>query len=78
MTKYVKKPIVVEAFQYGDDIPEWAIDRVKCIAPGQILVDTLEGKMIAYLGDFIIKGIKNEIYPCKSDIFHDTYSMVDD
>ena len=39
---------------------------------------TLEGTMIANLGDYIIKGIKNEIYPCKADIFEATYEKVEE
>jgi hypothetical protein len=40
---------------------------------GGILIDTLEGKMKASFGDYIIKGIAGEFYPCKPDIFHATY-----
>ena len=39
-------------------------------------IKTLEGVMIAYSGDYIIKGIKGEIYPCKADIFEFTYDLV--
>ena len=39
---------------------------------------TLEGAMIANVGDYIIKGIKNEIYPCKADIFEATYEKVEE
>lgn len=41
-----------------------------------MLIETLEGTMIATHGDYIIKGIKGEIYPCKSDIFEATYEPV--
>lgn len=41
---------------------------------GGLFVDTLEGKMKADFGDYIIKGVKGEFYPCKPDIFHLTYS----
>ena len=43
-----------------------------------LLIQTLEGEMIASKGDYIIKGIKGEIYPCKPDIFKDTYDLVED
>jgi len=43
-----------------------------------ITVDTLEGRMLAGVGDFIIQGVNNEFYPCKPDIFAKTYEPVDD
>lgn len=86
MAKFVKKPVVIEAFQWtGDETqtedPEWII---KLIQEGRIrfetrdrkicmLIDTLEGTMVANRRDFIIKGIMNEIYPCRPDIFLMTY-----
>ena len=42
-----------------------------------VIIDTLEGRMKAELGDWIIKGIKGEFYPCKPDIFNATYDPVD-
>lgn len=74
--KYRKKPIEVEAFRYGDEIPEWAQDKIECIMPGQLIVRTLEGDMLIQLGDYIIKGIKGEIYSCKADIFNLTYEEI--
>ena len=43
---------------------------------GYIEIETLEGMMIANFGDYIIKGIKGEFYPCKPDIFQATYEEV--
>ena len=43
---------------------------------GYIEIETLEGMMIANFGDYIIKGIKGEFYPCKPDIFQQTYEEV--
>jgi hypothetical protein len=57
--KFVKKPLMVEAYQ---------TDR-------EMLIDTLEGTMKADVGDWIITGIKGEEYPCKPDIFHETYDI---
>ena len=90
--KYRKKPIVIEAFKWtGDNTqaedPQWIVDAIKkndvwftnestCFC--QMKITTLEGEMTAELGDYIIKGIKNEIYPCKSDIFLATYEKVED
>ena len=45
---------------------------------GGLIIKTLEGEHIASIGDFIIKGIKGEFYPCKSDIFEKTYEEVQD
>ena len=85
--KYRKKPVVIEAFLWTADIeqvedPEWACEAIKsgCIyfendgTPGVTLkINTLEGVMTAQRGDYIIKGVKGEIYPCKPDIFAATY-----
>ncbi|HBF8571801.1 TPA: hypothetical protein KO064_004155, partial [Clostridioides difficile] len=87
MTKFKKKPVEVEAFRLGYDIePEWFIgnSRVcnfmeeKCIN-GHVSCDleTLEGTMRANKGDYIIQGVKGEIYPCKADIFEMTYEKVE-
>jgi hypothetical protein len=78
MSKYRKKPIVIEAFKYFvDKRPEWFVDAIAgyIITPFQKYceIKTLEGIMRAEVGDYIIKGIKGEIYPCKSDIFESTY-----
>ena len=43
----------------------------------ETIIPTLEGEMIASPGDFIIRGVKNELYPIKPDIFLDTYEIVD-
>jgi len=45
------------------------------IAEGFLLIDTLEGTMKASFGDYVIKGVKGEIYPCKPDIFKQTYEI---
>ncbi len=42
-----------------------------------MLIPTLEGIMIAREGDYVIRGVKGELYPCKEDIFHETYELVD-
>lgn len=75
--KYIKKPIVVEAFQWTfDEVPEWWTARKDTLIEvhtATALIPTLEGLMRASPGDYIIQGIKGEIYPCKPDIFHLTY-----
>lgn len=83
MTKYRKKPIEVEAVQWTgeneDEVREFSpaahIDAalgVTCLA-----IDTLEGRMMAHHGDWIIKGGAGEFYPCKPDIFRATYEAVE-
>lgn len=59
--KYRKKPIVIEAYQ---------TDKV-------MYIDTLEGTMKANVGDYIITGVNGEQYPCKPDIFEQTYEPED-
>lgn len=46
------------------------------ISPAFLTIDTLEGTMTAQVGDFIIKGVQGEFYPCKPDIFHKTYERM--
>jgi hypothetical protein len=88
--KYRKKPVVIEAFKLGyDSIPDWFMDKVsnkevslnlQCGKPpvgGTAAIETLEGVMLAESGDYIIKGIKGELYPCKPDIFEATYEKVE-
>lgn len=75
--KYRKKPVVIDAIQWtGDNFADIILftDCVSKLDSEQDLaIHTLEGIMIASLGDFIIKGIKGEFYPCKPDIFAKTY-----
>jgi hypothetical protein len=78
--KYRKKPVVIEAFHYtgmGDafGLGEWAQQRgVFYWDDNNVLhVKTLEGEHIASEGDWIIKGVAGEFYPCKPDIFEKTY-----
>lgn len=93
MTRFRKKPVEVEAFQIGmhtmadKDYPEWFADA---IASGEVFqkrnpdypvecsIRTLEGDMDANLGDYVIRGVKGELYPCKPDIFEQTYEEVRD
>lgn len=77
--EYVKKPVVIEAVQWtGENWPEVfdlagiAIARFE----EHLLVETEEGTMMAYPGDWIIKGIIGEIYPCKDEVFRATYEQV--
>lgn len=74
MSKFRKKPVVIEAAQWlcNGHCPVWAQHAVS--EHGSFFsVDTLEGRMTGNPGDWIIKGVKGEIYPCKPDIFAATY-----
>lgn len=79
MAKFRKKPVVIEAFQYraGEQDDSLAGDviagNVRYPEDGTMLIRTLEGTMIASPGDWIIRGLKGELYPCKPDIFAVTY-----
>lgn len=76
--KYVNKPVVVEAFQFGvDEYPEWFKGNSQISLhedyPNCCKIITLEGVMEAWKYDMIIKGVKGEIYHCKKDIFDASY-----
>lgn len=80
--KFRKKPIVIEAFRYNvDPRPDWFMDKVSDMSITTretfCAIQTLEGQMIGTVGDWIIKGIKGEVYPCKPDIFEATYEAVE-
>lgn len=77
--QYRKKPVVIDAWQNSDEneLPAWVDSADVGREPGGvILINTLEGVMKAMPGDYIIKGIQGEIYPCKPDIFEATYEAV--
>ncbi|HEP1371418.1 TPA: hypothetical protein VB420_000022 [Streptococcus pyogenes] len=74
--KYHKKPVVVEAIQFTgtnyEKIKEFIGQNTLC-STLSIVIPTLEGDMVAQKGDYIIKGIAGEFYPCKPDVFEQTY-----
>lgn len=88
MAQFRKKPVVIEAFRWTggpdqEEDPVWikeAINQGKVYFQGgdspYLTIETLEGAMRASVGDWVIKGIKGEIYPCKPDIFAATYEAV--
>ena len=82
--KYRKKLVVIEDFELGkDEFPNWFMYKISSKEvilkePWGCTIYTLEGLMSANNGDMIIKGIKGEIYPCKKDIFDDSYDVVED
>ena len=85
MPKFRKKPVVVDAIQWtGDnpfDVMRWSEAlggnrRAWDFRGDTITIPTLEGDMRADVGDWIIRGVKGEYYPCKPDIFAATYEAV--
>lgn len=86
MPYFRKKPVVIEAWQNPPEgqkdgwveIPKWLIGKAFAIPGGKWLIETLEGDMTADPGDWIIKGVQGEFYPCKDEIFRATYDEVSD
>ena len=84
MQKFVKKPVVIEAIQYDGanitKIETFVGEKLPTIMTSdlgaQLIIPTLEGDMKVSKGDYVIKGIKGEFYPCKPDIFKSTYNVV--
>lgn len=80
MPLYRKKPITIEAVQWTgnnyEDVLEFGFPE--CVMgdhmQNSLAIDTLEGTMRADVGDWIIKGVRGEYYPCKPDIFEATYN----
>ena len=85
MGKYRKKPVVIEAIHFDgskDSLAEVMAftkemgTREVGATPEGFTIATLEGTMLARPGDWVIKGVKGEFYPCKPDIFEATYEEV--
>ena len=82
INKYRKKPVIVEAVIWTgnniDEVKELAKSAVENIifVNNNLYIETLEGNMNVSVGDYIIKGIAGEFYPCKPDIFKETYETV--
>ena len=82
--RYRKKPVVIEAVKWNGDKVSEVVDWVREALEDNtlyrmgcnVIVDTLEGKMNASPGDYIIKGVQGELYPCKPDIFEKTYDKI--
>ena len=89
--KYRKKPVEVEAIQIHGNVSELkaflegngevnlydTAYEVRAFPPRtEVVIHTLEGDMKAHDGDYIIKGVKGEYYPCRKDIFEETYEEI--
>lgn len=86
MARFVKRPVVIEAVRFYD--PPESLEELLKFGLGKVIVDysdsdtpllkipTLEGVMDAAEGDYIIKGVEGEFYPCKPQIFHKSYEQI--
>ena len=79
--KYIKKPVIIEAIRYNGENKvevQGFVGKYLDYVPytKKLKIETLEGVMEARVGDYIIKGIKGEFYPCKPDIFKQTYEEI--
>lgn len=88
--KFRKKPVIIEAVQLREDTLDELYDFLNIAGKGSFLecghgidptdgkfkITTLEGVHVAIVGDWIIKGVHGEFYPCKPDIFDKTYEVV--
>ncbi|WP_088005613.1 hypothetical protein [Indiicoccus explosivorum] len=88
MARYRKKPVVIEAVEWTGanhlitdtfmKACEGAYIDYDRYQLGEVVVPTLEGEMRARVGDYIIKGVQGEFYPCKPEIFEATYEKLDE
>lgn len=77
--QYQKKPVVVSAVKWdGTNLQEILsfTNNKAMMKSNTLIIPTLEGTMAADVGSYIIKGVKGEYYPCRGDIFEDTYEEV--
>ena len=79
--KYRKKPVVIEAVQYDGtteclcELSDWIGVDMTLKAGDELVIHTPEGEMRVSPGDYIIRGVQGEFYPCKPDIFAATYEQ---
>jgi hypothetical protein len=81
--RFRKRPVVIEAVQFDGanaaELVEWAARStsdpppLQLLGSGGLVIPTLEGDLFASPGDWIIRGVRGEYYPCKPDIFEATY-----
>jgi hypothetical protein len=85
-TKWRKRPVVIEAMQFTRESKDRVHNWITCnryaghdeSGNPTLTIQTLEGDHLARLGDWIIRGVKGEFYPCRDDIFRATYESVTD
>lgn len=83
--KYRKRPVVVEAMRFTEHTKDQVFNWITCTKGADfkdgkpiIRIETLEGVMEVTDGDWIIKGVNGEFYPCKPDVFAKTYEPVEE
>ena len=80
--KFRKKPVVIEAVQWDgtkeslEKIRKLGERNIRLNMTTELVIETLEGRMLASLNDWVIRGVAGEVYPCKPDIFEKTYEPV--
>ena len=84
--KYRKKPVIIEAIKYvggtavAEEIPKWlrdaSLDKTIYWENNNLYIKTLEGVHHVSDGDYVIRGVQGELYPCKPDIFEQTYERM--
>ena len=81
--KFRKKPVVIEAMQFTENSKNQVFSWVTCSCYADfsddkpvLVISTLEGDMTVSLGDWVIKGLQGEFYPCKPEIFEQSYEEV--
>ena len=78
--KFRKKPVIIDAIQFLGNDQECIKFCPSAVDPetdkAELHIPTLEGEMICSYGDWIIKGVQGEFYPCKPDIFKKSYEKV--
>lgn len=78
--KFRKRPVIIEAIQYTDHpapILNWLGSTMCSLDDNGLVIQTLEGSLKAFPGDWVIRGVHGEFYPRKPDIFEETYEAVD-
>jgi len=80
--KYRKLPVEIEAIQFDGanytELYNFCGEQLVCTAGYDPMIKTLEGYMRVLKGDYIIKGVNGEFYPCKPNIFEKTYERLED
>lgn len=82
--KYRKRPLLIEAIRFTEETKNRVFDFVTCdkyaafeLDQPVLHIQTLEGLVVVHLGDWVIKGIAGEFYPCRDDIFRETYEIIE-
>lgn len=76
-----KRPMIIEAWiiDSSEKVPEWAKNKCyRSVNGTEIFIETLEGTMKGNEGDYLLKGINDEIYPCNKKVFEESYDIVAD